>query len=88
MEFTTNGLFCCVSANCIGLQEFHLEKKVTVLESANKNLLKLHGGILKIKSAKYLDVSSSAAKYVPLKFIWFYDLLISDNLNNNDVQLL
>lgn len=86
MKYTKEGLFCSISENGIGLEEFHLEKKGVVLKFPEDNLPKLHHGVLKIKHLKYLDVQDLAAKYVPSKFLWYYNLLISDDLEGDTLD--
>jgi len=65
-----------------------LVKKGVVLKFLGDKLPKLHHGILKIKHSKYCDVKDLAAKYVPSEFLWYYNLLIFDDLEDENVEQL
>lgn len=80
IEYTPDGLFCSISGNSTSKEKFTLVKPGLKLEINENNLHVLNISPIKLKVAKFTDVTDLASKYVPEQYLWFYkDLLSEDN---------
>jgi len=55
-----------------------MEKNGEILYINDDELLKLYNSPIKLKLAKYNDVTQLASKYVPNEYQWFYTNLIAE----------
>lgn len=84
IEYTTDGLFCSVSGNSTSKEKFSLVKPGLKLEINENDIRVLYNSPIKLKKAKFNDVTQLAIKYVPEQYQWFYSGLLSeDNLSEN-----
>jgi len=84
IEYTTDGLFCSVSGNSTSKEKFSLVKPGLKLEINENDIHVLYYSPIKLKIAKFNDVTQLASKYVPEQHQWFYSGLLSeDNSREN-----
>ncbi|KAF0752181.1 NAD-dependent protein deacetylase Sir2B-like [Aphis craccivora] len=88
VEYNRNeGLYCGTSGNSTIREHYNMEKNGEILYINDDKLLKLYNSPIKLKLAKYNDVTQLASKYVPNEYQWFYNNLIAEEnsttRNNN-----
>lgn len=84
MDYVKDGLHCSIIANSSGKEHFLLQKLNSDIKYPIENLSLLYQKKLDIKTAKLKDIQDLALKYVPQEYFWFYENLLSSQIEDND----
>lgn len=87
VEYTNEDIFCSTIGNSTAKEKYTLNKTGEELTINENGLLRLYNEPIKLKLAKFNNITQLASKYVPQEYQWFYIGLTAaeeSNTNNSD----